>query len=201
VNLFDRKLRQTVKSDRLLAIASKLDVRSHHWHLLEIPTVGLPVVAYQDRPAAHHSAMGGADEIATARPFLAKDGDYQLAIERMNITDLDGVQFAVVTVGETVDPPLLNGLALAHRKRLDGCIEPPSLSGISGLSRISRVRNEKLHGSPMGWERPITHPYPAIDKISLNGRKPDRRRQRPLSRRHHGRRACSSSVVRPGSAG
>jgi hypothetical protein len=105
-----------------LAVASKLDFRSHHWHLLEIPTVGLPVVAYQDRPAAHHSAIGGADEIATARPFLAKDGDYQLAIERMNITNLDVVLFAVVTVSETVDPPLLNEVALANRKRFDGCI-------------------------------------------------------------------------------
>jgi hypothetical protein len=57
--------------------------------------------------------MGGADEIATARPFLAKDGDYQLPIERMNITDMDVVLFAVVAVGETINPPLLDGVALA----------------------------------------------------------------------------------------
>jgi hypothetical protein len=116
--------------------------------------------------------MGGADEIATAQSFLAKDGDYQFPIERVNVTDLDVVLFAVVPVGQTVDPPLLDGVALANRKRFDGCIEPLSFSAISGFSGISRVRNEKLHGSPMGWERPITHPYPAIDKISLNGRKP-----------------------------
>jgi hypothetical protein len=66
--------------------------------------------------------MGGADEIATAQSFLAKDGDYQFPIERVNVTDLDVVLFAVVPVGQTVDPPLLDGVALANRKRFDGGI-------------------------------------------------------------------------------
>jgi hypothetical protein len=82
--------------------------------LLEIPAVGIPVVACQDRTVSLHAAVRGADEIATALLFLTKDGEYRFSIERMNVADLHAVASAVVAVSKTVDPPILNATKVVN---------------------------------------------------------------------------------------